>query len=82
MTELGDVRMAKMEVGLAVLQEQLTNVKRDTNQILNSQVLTNTRLRQLEIWQNRVIGGMAALFSVVVVLTPFAVFGMAKLWEG
>ena len=68
-----------MEIGLAVLQEQLSNVKDDTNQILTSQVVTNARLRQLEIWQNRVIGGMAALLFLVTLITPFAIYGMSEL---
>lgn len=66
-------RLSKLELVVAVVQEQNLRIKSDTEEIITHVKETNGRLSQLETWQARVLGAGAVL---VFAMGTFGVYAM------
>lgn len=58
-------RLSKLEGAVLVVQNQMHDIKSDTEEIIRHVKETNGRVGNLETWQNRVIGGAVALLALV-----------------
>lgn len=68
------------KITLEVLDERLTNFfrenKEDHNSLIAQTTKTNGRVNKLELWQNRIIGGMIIVDIIVV---PVAIYLFTKI---